>query len=45
MNIGGVLDEAAARVLNKEFPNMIKKHERQIGAVASKDMERTLLGK
>ena len=45
MNIGGVLDEAAARVLNNEFPNMIKKHQRQIGAAAYKDMGYTLYGK
>ena len=45
MNIGGVLDEAAARVLNNEFPNMIKKHQRQIGTAAYKDMKYMLYGK
>lgn len=45
MNIGGVLDEAAARVLNNEFPNMIKKHHMKITNQVWKDTEYGMMGK
>lgn len=45
MNIGGVLDETTARVLNEQMPRMIEKNQKKISDVVYKDMKHTMLGK
>ncbi len=45
MPIGGVLDEAAARVLSKEFIPMVKKNGKYIAEAVTKDMRYEMKGK
>ena len=45
MNIGGVLDEAAARVLSNRMPEMLKKNHMQITKQVWKDTEYGMMGK
>ena len=45
MPIGGVLDEAAARVLNKEFIPMVRKNGKYIAEAVTKDMRYEMKGK
>lgn len=41
MPIGGVLDEAAARVLSKEFPGYLEKSGKVICNMVAKDMTKS----
>lgn len=45
MNIGGVLDETAARVLSDRMPEMLKKNHMQITKQVWKDTEYGMMGK
>ena len=45
MNIGGVLDETTARVLNEQMPYMIEKNQKKISDTVYKNMKHTMLGK
>ena len=45
MPIGGVLDEAAVRVLNKEFIPMVRKNGKYIAEAVTKDMRYEMKGK
>ncbi|MFR2713964.1 MAG: phage tail tape measure protein [Pilosibacter sp.] len=45
MPIGGVLDEAAARVLSKEFIPMVRKNGKYIAEAVTKDMRYEMKGK
>lgn len=45
MPIGGVLDEAAARVLSKEFIPMVRKNGKYIAEAVAKDMRYEMKGK
>ena len=45
MNVGGVVDEAALRVLNEQFPAMIKSNRKLITDQVGKGVTRQLGGK
>ena len=45
MNIGGVLDEAAARVLSERMPEMLKKNHMQITNQVWKDTKYGMMGR
>lgn len=45
MPIGGVLDEAAARVLSNQFIPMVKKNGKYIAEAVTKDMRYEMKGK